>query len=258
MLPDNELVRILINEERYNLDTRIYRVFRMDHFKDLIFSSKLVLVNPTHWDDPFENFVLKTTVIDSEGTSSLGTLYKTWYGQCWTDNGQETEALWRIYSPGKDGIRVATTIRSLLNLVVDRSEPFWTLKYFLGKVEYFTREEIETFINGTTFLDIIGGGQNKMLAKLFCVKREEFQHEQEIRLMLCDVDHSNLEENEGLYRKTIDCRKLIDGIVVDPRMDQETFEELEQFIRKEGLSTPVSQSELYKINLPPIRLGPGS
>ena len=258
MLLDKELKDNLININQHNVDNKIYRVFRMTHFKDMISSGKLVLINPSHWDDPFENFVLKTNVVDKGGTTSLENLYKQWYGQCWTDNGEETDALWRIYSPEKDGIRVATTIRKLVDIFFDRSDQYWKLKYFLGKVEYDTRENIETFINNTTFMDITKGGSNTTLANLFCVKRIEFKHEQEIRIIFCDIRHCNIEENKGLYRIPIDYTTLLDDILVDPRMEQCKFEELKHFIKNEGLATPISQSELYKIDLAPIRLAPGS
>ena len=119
-----------------NLDQTIYRIFKLCRFKQLMCTNELVLVNPTKLDDPFENFFLRATAVDQDGTRySLEELQNAWYLQCWTFK-KESDALWRIYSPAKDGVRVSTTIRKLFSYIWDEKDPFSRLRYFIGKVCY--------------------------------------------------------------------------------------------------------------------------
>jgi hypothetical protein len=94
-------------------DAPIYRVYSMHRFKSLLNTKTNGLVHPSLWKDPFENFFLKCKAVASDGTFvSLESLSESWYGQCWTKN-RDSDAMWRIYSPNKDGVRVSTTIRKL-------------------------------------------------------------------------------------------------------------------------------------------------
>ena len=152
-----------------SLDTKIYRIFTFDRFKELIESNELVLVNPEMWDDPFENFFLKANAIDGQGnTVDFSNLRKMWYGQCWTKN-EDTDAMWRIYSPDKNGVRISTTVRKLFNTIYNKNDKFASLKYFIGNVNYQTKDELNKFMNGNSFWNIASGGQNDGFAKLLCV-----------------------------------------------------------------------------------------
>ena len=95
-------------------EATIYRVFSMQWFTHLITTRTNGLVNPSMWEDPFENFFLKNKAIASDGSViSLESLTESWYGQCWTRN-RDSDAMWRIYSPSKDWVRVSTTINKIL------------------------------------------------------------------------------------------------------------------------------------------------
>lgn len=83
-----------------DLDRRIYRIYALDRFKALLAAKVDALVNPTKWQDPFENFFLERTEVMDDVTSStipLKNLAVDWYGQCWSMN-KDTDAMWRIYS----------------------------------------------------------------------------------------------------------------------------------------------------------------
>src|SRR5438067_994323 len=105
-------------------DTPIYRVFSLNRFKEMISTSTLGLVRPSKWEDPFENFVLKSRVRLKTGEiGSLREIRDRWYGQCWTLN-RDSDAMWRIYSPDKTGVRVSSTLRKLLSALYNPSDPF--------------------------------------------------------------------------------------------------------------------------------------
>jgi hypothetical protein len=221
----------------------------------LITSNELVLVNPEMWDDPFENFFLKSNAIDEKGnTVDFSNLRKMWYGQCWTKN-EDTDAMWRIYSPDKNRVRISTTARKLFDAIYNEKDKFASLKYFIGKVDYATKDELNEFMNKNSFWNIAIGGQNDGFAKLLCIKREAFEHENEIRILVNENDEEKNKELNGLYKIEIDKNNLIDDICLDPRLTEEEYHKMESEIKNLFYSAPqIFQSDLYKFDLLPIDL----
>lgn len=243
----------ILNE--LDLDTKIYRIFTLDRFKELITSNELVLVNPKMWDDPFENFFLKANAIDGAGNSvDFSNLRQMWYGQCWTKN-EDTDAMWRIYSPDKNGVRISTTVKKLFDAIYNENDKFASLKYFIGKVSYGTKDELNDFMNKNSFWNIAIGGQNDGFAKLLCIKREAFEHENEVRILVNENDEEKSKELNGLYKIKIDKNILIDDICLDPRLTKTEYDKNEVEIKKLFNSCPtIFQSDLYQFDLAPIDL----
>jgi len=243
---------INIDIDTENLDQKIYRIFCVDHFKDLLRTNELVLVNPQKWDDPFENFFLKGGTIDpvSGQTVPLENLAAAWYGQCWTFE-KESDALWRIYSPKKDGVRVSTTIKKLFSCIWNENDEYRSLKYFIGKVSYQPRSDIEHFMENNSFENIASGGQNDKFARLLCVKRKEFSHEKEIRILVDDLDKKG---KDGLYRISFDYQDILEDVCLDPRLSDDDYSALKNEFENMGCKLPITQSELYKVSFKPIRL----
>ncbi len=234
-----------------DLDQKIYRIFSIGRFKELMQTKELVLVNPKKWDDPFENFFLKANAIDPNGEIiSLENIADSWYGQCWTYN-KESDALWRIYRPNKDGIRVSTTIRKLFTWLWDENDRFRNLKYFIGKVTYMQRSEIEDFMEKTSFGDIAFGGQNDKFARLLCIKRLEFSHENEVRIL---VDDTNKKGRGGCYRVFFNYQDILEDVCIDPRLNTADYSAIKEDLENHGCTLPITQSELYKVSIKPIRL----
>jgi hypothetical protein len=235
-----------------DLDQKIYRIFSIQRFKELLSTNELVLMNPQKWDDPFENFFLRANAVDERGqTVYLSDLAKKWYGQCWSFT-SESDAMWRIYSPKKDGVRVSTTVRKLFSALWENNDGFGGLRYFIGKVDYWKRAEIESFMRNHSFLDISIGGQNDKFAKLLCIKRTEFAHEAEVRLLANDSDGSI--GSNGFYRKSFDYKKTFEDVCLDPRLDDADYQKVKNEFEALGCTLSISQSELYKVSFSPIRL----
>ena len=235
-----------------DLDVKVYRVFKKSHFLGLLSDMKLVLVNPSKWDDPFENFFLAG---DATGKNreriSLKPLRDRWYGQCWSFH-KESDAMWRIYSHDKEGIKIQTTVRKLMRSFIGNTEERIALRFFAGKVEYLSRDKIENMLKHLTFMDLAIGGQNDGFAQLLCVKRPEFSHEEEMRILFYD---SNGECGaRELCRFAVNPQDLIEEVVIDPRMSSSDYSKLKQKISNMGCSAPILQSELYHITPIPIRI----
>jgi hypothetical protein len=233
-------------------DAPICRIFSKNRFLDLVGSRKNGLVSPSKWEDPFENFFLSAQVIGPRGENiSMNNLAKDWYGQCWTHN-DDTDAMWRIYSHGRDGIKVKTTVRKLFVSFYDNQDPYAVLKFFVGQVRYFTEADIATFMNNVTFQDITFGGQADKFAQLLCVKREAFEHEHEIRLLFQDIDPRRGTDGVALF--DLDVNVVCDEVVLDPRLSDADFVETKAQIKAAGCTLPISQSTLYHLPAFKIRL----
>lgn len=234
-----------------DLDQKIYRIFSIERFKQLLETRELVLVNPKKWDDPFENFFLKADAIKPNGRRvSLKGLADSWYGQCWTYN-EESDALWRIYSPEKDGIKVSTTIRKLFGCLWNENDDFRKVKYFIGKVSYQSRSEIEELRGKNSLMNIASGGQNDKFARLLCIKRPEFSHENEVRILVYDTEKKCA---NGCYIFPFDYQNIIEDVCIDPRLNTEDYLTVKNDLEKLGCVPPITQSELYKVNFKPVRL----
>lgn len=77
-------------EER---DQSIYRVMPIGRLIEVFNLEKLSLVRPKMWDDPFENWLLKSYGLTPEGHRvHLTKIRDALYSQCWTLH-RETDAM---------------------------------------------------------------------------------------------------------------------------------------------------------------------
>lgn len=88
------------------------------------------------WDDPFENFILQGRGRTSNGRTVSFGMRESLFGQCWTLN-WESDAMWRIYSPDKNGVKIRTTIKKLFESIYNAIPTGKrNVSCFIGKVEY--------------------------------------------------------------------------------------------------------------------------
>lgn len=231
-------------------DTPIYRIFNFDRFEQLMKTNELILVNPDMWDDPFENFYLKADAFMGDEKVSLESLRKEWFGQCWTLN-EDTDAMWRIYSPQKNGVRLKTTVGKLFRAVIDQQGIFADFGSFIGKVEYLSKEEIQKY-HKQTFSETMLGGQGTGFAEMLLRKRKAFEHEVEVRVLASLSSEYLHEYEDGLYQVKIDFESMFDEICLDPRLENDDFEKMKNQLENKT-SIPIIQSDLYKFDLEPIR-----
>lgn len=223
-------------------DTPVFRIFSCKRFLQLLKESKLSLIKPKKWDDPFENFILSTPAIDNHGTPiSLSSLSESYFGQCWTLN-KETDAMWRIYSPYKDGIKVSTTVGKLFDVFYDhRKEP--ELECYFGLVEYKTEQNlINLLLRAKEFVLDRSGIES---AKSLLLKREEFSHEAEARLIY--VSFCEDEKSRDVYSFTIDPNTLFDDITLDPRISDSDQKKISDEITINGCTLNILKSSLYSL-----------
>lgn len=238
---ENNIIRI------NNLDCPIYRIYQCDRFLDLIETRTDALISPSKWEDPWENFLFKNNVVGNNGeVISIEPLYKSFYGQCWTMN-CDSDAIWRIYSKNRSGIRVSTTVGKLL-------KNYWQvgnnpeLKYLIGAVEYKDRQEMQEFarkVSGTGLDNYLMGGSLFKFAETFLMKREGFSHEREVRMIFCEDSNENIGVC-GIAKFAFNL-DMLDEVALDPRLKLDEFERRrEKIIKKSGYTKEIVQSDLYQ------------
>lgn len=232
---------INITEEEY--DSPIYRIFSIDRLLELFELKKNTIVRPILWDDPFENLVFKSNGIMNSSTKIVFGNRDNFYGQCWSLH-RETDAMWRIYSPDKNGVKVKTTIRKLLESLYEKAE-FNVISCWIGKVEYLSQKAIlEEFSTAGIMKPVIMDQSGKGQVSTLLLKREEFAHEKEVRLIY-NRENSNMEEK--IYQYEINLLELIDQIVFDPRMSDYTIAAITGFLKSKGFSKYMGKSKLYQL-----------
>ena len=233
-------------------DQEIYRIFSKSRFIELLDTKKNGLVHPSLWDDPMENFFFQCIAVNKEGEHiSLKEISRSWFGQCWTTN-VESDAMWRIYSHDKSGVKVKTTIRKLFASIYDEKDDYRGLKYFIGEVEYQSKEEIENFLSNTSFTDLAFGGQAYKFANTFFTKRLEFLHEKEVRILFYDTEKKYYGQDVAHFNFLYEI--LLDEVIIDPRMTTSEFEATKAEFKKHGCNINITQSELYRVDLQTIKL----
>jgi hypothetical protein len=213
----------IINLAEKEIDSYVYRVMPIKRFYGLFRDKKNVLVRPSKWEDPFENFILNAPARLSDGTVVTFGFNNDFYGQCWTKL-TSSDALWRIYSPDKGSVRVRTTVRKLLaGLQVPLGQRA-DEQAFIGKVLYLGDKKLVEFGN-TVFRD---GLNSRALAETLLVKRIAFKHEREVRLLYFEEDRSQ----QDIYSYAVDPHVLIDQVMIDPRLSRSEAEANKEEIRK--------------------------
>lgn len=220
------------------LDKPVFRIIPVHRLLECFQKKQLILVSPQKWDDPFENLLLSAKEIPANGgAGDMQSVRDKVYGQCWTLH-KETDAMWRIYSSEKNGAKIKSTPRKLLEaLRASNSKLADNYNYcFIGKVRYEkTQKNLVKKLNN---LD-----QNRSgIAKSLMYKRNEFRHEKEVRLVY-------IGQSGDVHPFTIDPNTTFDEIIFDPRMDAELYEAYKAAIKAKGFTNRIDQSVLYR--LPP-------
>ncbi|MEW8687321.1 MAG: DUF2971 domain-containing protein [Candidatus Thiodiazotropha sp.] len=229
-----------LNLSKKDYDKPVYRIITKERLIELFQKGKNTLVHPSKWDDPYENFILKSQVRMKSGEVKAFDFHDNIYGQCWSRH-KASDAMWRIYSPNKDGIRIKSTIRKLLSSLYFGNVNKPSMSCVIGKVEYLTETKLNNYANS---IYVNGALSKDNLFRSLLVKRRAFKHENEVRLLYFDLDYTNAGK---LFSFGIKPHELIDQIMIDPRKTYSDFLMIKDEIKvKTGFSGAIKRSLLYK------------
>ncbi|EIV8618670.1 hypothetical protein ACOIWI_004531 [Vibrio vulnificus] len=235
----------LVNEPEI-LDKKIYRIFSFERFCQLLVSNQLTFVRPSLWDDPFEDYFFSYKHKNEHGKiTTFKEFSKNTYGQCWSLDA-ESDALWRIYSSDKLGVRVSTTVRKVLsciynNLGLDERN---SLNYNLlaKSVEYKPLEKIKSEIIDSEYHPFDCFRRNKLLF----TKRDVFSHESEFRFIFNDYFNRS---DCDVINFSCNINSLIDEVCLDPRVDDAVYNVLKLTFSNKLSDIPINKSDLYNFNV---------
>ena len=196
----------LLNSVDENM--RIYRFMEAEHLAEWLVTGKTRLNNPETWPDPFEkftreNFFPKTKPINYENGKV--------FALCFSRDGI-SDALWKIYSPSKNSLRISTTIGALREELA-LSQELMEGQTFIGKVKYTSGLDIRKKVETITLRK---NASTKSIALALMEKRKPFKFEEEIRVI--SFFSKTKKSNKAYLKFSIDPHKVIDTILMDPRI----------------------------------------
>jgi hypothetical protein len=236
----SQLIDLTGNERR----TPIYRVFGIQRLFEIFSTCKNTLVRPTLWDDPFENFILTQAIQVTKNPNAYIAVRDGFYGQCWSMI-KESDAMWRIYSPDKNGVKVKTTVGKLFDSFCNSQEVIQG-ECFIGKVSYMKDSKLRKNLKDRVWLSQeIVDAMSQARSLLF--KRVEFQHEAEVRLLY--LSKIAFEDKNNLFHYSIEPEKIIEKIEFDPRLHREVYDAYKYYlVEKVGFDeSKITQSTLYTV-----------
>lgn len=234
--------------------TPIYQILPFKYAKMILTNKEIRFNNVfSHWDDPYELFLFKQNIFVEGTPLTIKDFDKRHYGQCWSLN-KDTDAMWRIYSPQKEGVRLKTTIGKMIEVLNQVRGMFEACPAF-GLVKYVDKKYLIDYLR-----DIEKGGSGRFFEKIFdslFYKRKEFSHEKEVRFIVKtgDVVYNKCQFVEGDFLNLkVDPKRFIEEIALDPRLDNDEVERIKNELLVINNSIPVYQSDLYSFETLQVNL----
>ncbi|WP_202711329.1 DUF2971 domain-containing protein [Sporosalibacterium faouarense] len=213
---------------------KIYRYISLSQFMSLVEKNRTYLTRLISWEDTWEVPSINIPVKKSNGEVEFP-IYSgssELFGQCWTLK-EESDAMWRIYSPSKNGIKIGTSIEKL--------EHIQGLQHSAINKVYYYNDLMDGLNNREKF---------KKMSHMFAdglIKRDAFEHENEVRLITRNDERFIGDKvSKGNYIEfPIDVVRFIEDIVVDPRAQDHYFSTIQYYCKRAGLTIKPTKSELY-------------
>lgn len=161
------------------LDKPIYKVLKFDYLVEMFQNNLNTLLNPSIWDDPYENLFMESKIEITNSLFLKSELGKSIFCQSWSFT-KDSDAMWRIYSPDNNSVKISSTPRKLLKSLKEIDQDL--NKVFIGKVNYLKSTELKSlYLNNSKkwVFEELGIGN----AKSLLYKRYPFKHENEVRLI---------------------------------------------------------------------------
>lgn len=218
---------------------KVWRFMSLAKFLDLLERHDLYFPKVTTLDDPLEGSLSDATVealrrypeqFEEPEKSRLRGVIEHNLGvmrqardlvhvSSWHINEHESAAMWRLYSPGEEGLGIQSTFKRLT-----QSFHPAPMDVYAGVVRYldYAREEMPKF--------------NVFDPALH--KRRSFEHERELRAAVLTAA-----PQPGVY-VPVDLSILIERVYLSPEAGAWFVELLRRLLKRYGVDNPVSQSSL--------------
>ena len=217
--------------------TNLYRILGFRHVVDLLESKELHFVSPSLWEDPYEK------ILQHKRSHAI-------FAQCWSKKAA-SDAMWRIYSADRTAVRIGTT-RAKLQRALSTGRGASEVDFLIGDVEYLPSTEVRSRI-AAVVTDLKQTYQSRRAADALLAKRDAFDHEAEVRVIIHDRKITESTNPKSFRRIPIATDGLINSIFFDPRAD-DAFVKMATYYLRNSLKFDgtISKSALYRVREPII------
>ncbi len=222
--------------------TILYRFLPFRRLLGLLQSDGLYVGRTAAWEDTYENFLAKAKITLHGQPLNYRGYIDNYFGQSWTLCA-ESDALWRIYSPDKTGVRISVKAADLeaVCLAADNKSQFKSFSS-IRPVAYLEQEEIHEWMCEVCKKFI--PHMDDLVDSLF-IKRKAFEHEREARLVIKRYVRDENTPPEKCLIIPVDANSFIQEIMFDPRLSKEDASLHETVLKAVGFRGAISQSQLY-------------
>lgn len=221
---------------------KLYKYFSIENLGYLLKNRKLFMDRIQSWEDSFENFFLKCNIEDNGKIFNAESQTQCLFGQSWTLK-EETDALWRIYSPDKFGIRIKSNFNNLHKAIFVDDECIANV--WMGKVVYYPMQKISSIIEGRIKGVPLFDVYQKIFPSTIFMKRIEFSHEEEFRVSFMVDSRFSITQCKRLAFN-IDPDTFIEEYCLDPRLNESEFDTQKKRLLQMGANEDkIVQSQLY-------------
>ncbi len=228
----------------------VYKYIPLKYLIPLVENKKLRIDKVSKWEDPYENFFLKSYFYTYDSfykqIVQVGTdeIRNRTYGQSWTMR-EESDAMWRIYSNKDDieniAVRIKIKIDNLFNIVYTSSDVSPTS---IGPVNYKTNSDIINWLGNLKNTKDLHLEIPKYAKESLFIKRMPFAHEEEVRIII-SKDTETPAEEFLLY--DIPDLNVIEDFTLDPRLNEEDEKQITQKLECIGVDRhKIKKSSLYE------------
>ncbi len=239
------ILNLDITETEELSDIPLYKYFSLNNLSYMLNGKKLFVDNISKsWEDCYENFFLKSTFYREQSLIGTDNLIHGVFGQSWTTK-TESDAMWRIYSSDKNGIRIKTNAKKLFDAIYINDKAM--ANTWFGKVKYDVMQKIYQDLNNEIQQQELYQVFQSTLPKTQFMKRKEFDHEDEFRLIVMMDSEETVKYHQ--YKRiayNIDIDDFIEEYCLDPRLLDGEFETQKQKLIALGAdSNKIIKSNLY-------------
>ncbi len=248
----------------------LWRYTNFEVFVNLLDTEALYFTRADKFEDPYEGFIPQSIMdaykqsLERVTPAEFVEAIMKWHEasrkyvmcNCWHQNVVESMAMWEKYHMRNSGVAIKTTMEKMKNSLLSQ------YSIYIGQIEYiYGNTDDDQYMQNFLQSDIPLA--KKLTYFPYFRKRKEYEHEQEVRLIV-DIDpfvrdalNNQTVENVDSFLKTglpdicdigmlfnIDVRTLIDEVIVSPYAKDWITETLRSVVQKFGFNFQVSPSTL--------------
>jgi hypothetical protein len=238
--PDSFILGIVGKENLNQYD--IYKYVDFFRFMEIMKTNALSITKISKWEDVYENWFTKCRIHSETGYVDFSRFQNMTFGSCWSFQ-YNTDAMWRIYSHDRNGIRIKTKIDKYMRAMISKADESSEFKrVYSGVVAYRKKKDIEDIIKKTNARVALERPESYVVNNCL-VKRSEFSHEREFRFIAL----FKTERKEDYISIAIDPNDIIESVMFDPRISDAEFGIRKSVLRDIGYTKTITKSHLYSL-----------